>query len=275
MSARPASRRSDASEAAPYLRGRYIVVKLGGTADMAAGRVGPDVRRLVEAGARVVVAHGGGDALSEWLRARGRQSRWIEGVRVTDAATRDAAVMIFRGVVAPAVVGRLAAAGVSAIGLAGPDGGLIRVRSRGPQFGFVGDVRRVNTELLDHLTAQGHVPVVAPLGLGPRQEIFNINGDDVAAALARAVRAAALVFLTDVDGVYDARGRLLRDLPAPAARALIRADVIQGGMLPKVRAALRLLPYIDAVWIANGARPNILRRALIDRRAGTRIVSSA
>ncbi len=275
MSARPAARRSDASEAAPYLRGRYIVVKLGGTADMAAGRVGPDVRRLVEAGARVVVAHGGGDALSEWLRARGRQSRWIEGVRVTDAATRDDAVMIFRGVVAPAVVGRLGAAGVSAIGLAGPDGGLIRVRSRGPQFGFVGDVRRVNTELLDHLTAQGHVPVVAPLGLGPRQEIFNINGDDVAAALARAVRAAALVFLTDVDGVYDARGRLLRDLPAPAARALIRADVIQGGMLPKVRAALRLLPYIDTVWIANGARPNILRRALIDRRAGTRIVSSA
>ena len=253
-------------------RGRYVVVKLGGTGDIEAGRVGLDINSLVEAGARVVVAHGGGDVLTAWLKSHRRRSRWIDGLRVTDARTRDDAVMIYRGVVAPAVIGKLVQAGVSAVGIGGPDGGVILVRRQSPELGFVGAIRAVQMNLLEDLATNGHVPVISPLGLGPRGELYNVNGDDVAGAVARAGRAAALVFLTDVDGVRDSDGRVLPILDRRTARALLQQGVIVGGMAPKVRSALRLLRDVEAVVIANAAHPHVLRDALGARQAGTRIV---
>ena len=269
VNARPIARREMRRH--PFA-GKYVVVKVGGTADVARGRVPQDVKQLVVAGARVVIAHGGGDALTEWLKERGRQSRWIDGLRVTDAATRDDAVLIYRGQVAPAVIAQFVAAGVSAMGIGGVDGGVVRVRQRAPELGYVGNVRSIDVGVLDTLTGAGCVPVVSPLGLGPHGEIYNVNGDDVAAGLAQAVSAQALVFLTDVAGVRDADGQVISELLAAQARALIRSGVIGGGMVPKVKASLRLLGRVGAVWITDGSQPHALRNALVDHRAGTRII---
>lgn len=254
-------------------RDRYVVLKVGGTADVERGRIGADVRDLVAAGARVAIAHGGGDALSDFLAERGETPTWIDGLRVTSAATRDAAVMVFRGVVAPALIGELVANGVSAVGIAGNDGDVIRVEQQSAALGYVGQVCEVRRGLLDDLTERGHVPTVAPLGLGPDGQIYNVNGDEIAGAVARAVRAEALLFLTDVPAVLDADGEPIRDLPAGRANALIAEGVIRDGMLPKVRAALDLLDAVDAVWITDGRRPHAIRQTLIDGAVGTRIVA--
>lgn len=242
---------------------------------MAAGRIGADVRALVAAGVRVVIAHGGGDELTAWQRARNRKTQWHNGLRVTDDQTRDDAVLVFRGLVAPAVVGALQRAGVSAVGISGPDGGVVRVRRASPDLGWVGRVRRVNTRVLDDLTSGGHVPVVSPLGVDGRGSIYNVNGDDIAGALARAARAAALVFLTDVDGVRDAAGEVLAHLDPASARRLIREGVIAGGMIPKVRSAVALLDQVGRVCIANGSRRYALRRALDPAGGGTQVRADA
>ena len=191
---------------------------------MAAGRTGADVRALVADGVRVVIAHGGGDELTAWQAARKRKTQWHNGLRVTDDQTRDDAVLVFRGLVAPAVVGALQQAGVSAVGISGPDGGVVRVRQASPDLGWVGQVRTVNTRILDDLTTGGHVPVVSPLGVDDHGSLYNVNGDDIAGALARATRAAALVFLTDVDGVKGADGEVLAHLEPGTPRVFIRSE---------------------------------------------------
>ncbi|MDE2990219.1 MAG: acetylglutamate kinase [Chloroflexota bacterium] len=254
-------------------RGRYVVLKVGGTADVERGRIGADVRDLVAAGARVVIAHGGGDALSDFLAERGETPTWIDGLRVTSAATRDAAVMVFRGVVAPALIGELVDNGVSAVGIAGNDGDVIRVEQQSAALGYVGQVCEVRRGLLDDLTERGHVPTIAPLGLGPDGQIYNVNGDEIAGAVAHALRAEALLFLTDVPAVLDADGEPIRDLPAGRANALIAQGVIRDGMVPKVRAALDLLDAVDAVWITDGREPHAIRQTLVEGAVGTRIVA--
>jgi acetylglutamate kinase len=257
--------------AASELPGRYVIVKIGGTADMAAGQIGADVGALVEHGVRVVIAHGGGDELTAWQAARKRKTTWHNGLRVTDDQTRDDAVLVFRGMVAPSVVGALQLDGVSAVGISGPDGGVVRVEQASPDLGWVGRVRTVNTRVLDDLTAGGHVPVVSPLGVDEHGSIYNVNGDDIAGALARVTRAAALVFLTDVDGVKGADGEVLAHLDPAGAERLIRDEVISGGMVPKVRSAAALLGEVGTVCIANGSRRHALRRALDPAGGGTQV----
>ncbi len=252
-----------------------MVVKIGGTADMAAGRVGTDVRALVDAGVRVVIAHGGGDELTAWQAARKRKTTWHNGLRVTDDQTRDDAVLVFRGLVAPAVVGALQQAGVSAVGISGPDGGVVGVQQASPELGWVGRVQTVNTTILDDLTSGGHVPVVSPLGVDDRGSLYNVNGDDIAGALASATRAAALVFLTDVDGVKGADGEVLAHLDPVGAERLIGDEVIAGGMVPKVRSAVALLGEVGRVCIANGSRSHALRRALDPTGGGTQVRAEA
>lgn len=242
---------------------------------MAAGRIGADVRSLVDEGVRVVIAHGGGDELTAWQRARNRKTTWHNGLRVTDDQTRDDAVLVFRGLVAPAVVGALQQAGVSAVGISGPDGGVVRVRAASPDLGWVGQVRAVDTRLLDDLTGNGHVPVVSPLGVDGHGALYNVNGDDIAGAVARATRAAALVFLTDVDGVKGGDGAVLAHLDSAGAERLILNEVIAGGMVPKVRSAVALLGDVGRVCIANGSRPHALRRALDPAGGGTQVRAEA
>ena len=200
---------------------------------------------------------------------------WRDGLRVTDDQTRDDAVLVFRGIVAPAIVGALQREGVSAVGLSGPDGGLVRVRRASPGLGWVGRVRSIDTRILQDLTSAGHVPVVSPLGVDGKGQIYNVNGDDIAAAIAGATQAKALVFLTDVDGVRNEAGSVIDDLDPSTARVLVRSGVVSGGMVPKVRAALGLLSDVRFICIVNGTRPHALRRALGSDGYGTRMSDSA
>jgi acetylglutamate kinase len=237
-------------EALPFIRrfaGQTIVVKLGGAA-IEDGDPEPtlqDVVLLRFVGMRPVLVHGGGPAISAWQKRMGLESRFVNGLRVTDAQTMEIAKMVLTGKIGPELVGAIHRLGGQAIGLSGEDGPTLLVRPRvaesGEDLGFVGDVVQVNPEPIEAILDQGRIPVVASIGIGYDGQAYNVNADSVAAELAVALRASKLLLLTDVDGVHDADGSLISELDSARARRLIASGVINGGMIPKVMAALRAL----------------------------------
>src|ERR1700716_1427561 len=233
-------------EALPYIRrstAHTIVVKLGGAA-IEGGDVEPvlqDVVLLRFVGLRPVLVHGGGPAISAFQRRMGIESRFVNGLRVTDAQTMEIAKMVLTGKIGPELVGAIHRLGGQAIGLSGEDGPTLLVRPRvaesGEDLGFVGDVVQVNPEPIEAILEQGRIPVVAPIGMGYDGQAYNVNADSVAAELAVALRASKLLLLTDVDGVHDADGTLISELDSARARRLIASGAIYGGVNPKARAA--------------------------------------
>jgi acetylglutamate kinase len=223
---------------------------------------------------RLVIVHGGGKRLSTWLDRLGIESRWEAGRRVTDEAALEVAAAVLGGLVNGELVASLVGFGVGAVGLSGIDGGLL-VAVRVPGLGRVARITDANPALLETLLDAGHVPVVAPLALDEAGEICNVNADEVAAGLARALQAR-LVLLSDTDGVRDADGRRIDRLDPAAAEAFIDDGSISGGMIPKVRGGLSVLEAGGSeVVIADGRSPDALRRALVDPTFGTRLVRSA
>lgn len=255
------------------LAGRYVVLKIGGAAEIDLRSIADEILALGEAGVPVVVVHGGGEELSTALDRAGKQSNFIEGLRVTDAETLDIAVMVFAGKVNKEIVARLRAAGVGAVGLSGVDGGTVTVAPRlePPGLGFVGAVEQVDTELLKTLADGGFVPVVAPVASDADGQIYNINADTLAGEIAAKLHAARLVFLTDVPGVLDAAGRTIPLMTPKLATELSAAGTVSGGMIPKIDAALRWLDEVEEVHIVDGSLPGAVRNQLIGKgSAGTR-----
>ncbi len=199
------------------------------------------VAQAAALGARPIVVHGGGKELTALLAAMRIESRFVDGLRVTDAATRDAALMVLSGLANKRLAAALIAAGLDAIGVSGVDAGLVRVTRLGDALGFVGKPSRVRGGLIEAWLAAGLVPVIAPMSLGDDGEIYNVNADHVAGAVAVAVDAAMLTFVTNVPGVLDAGGQLVERLTAAQAEVLIADGTARGGMVPKVRAALEAL----------------------------------
>jgi acetylglutamate kinase len=223
-----------------------LVIKIGGAsledADLVTrfARVAAD---LAHGGHRVLVVHGGGSTLSAMLRDLGRETRFVDGLRVTDAYTRDIALMVLGGRVNKALVAAIGAAGAPALGLCGGDLRVLlaeRKRSR-VDLGFVGEVTAVDAAWLDRLWSHGAIPVLASIALGTDGEYYNVNADETASACAAALQADALVFLTDVPGVRDADGTVLRSLDAARIPALVRHATVSGGMQPKLEACARAL----------------------------------
>ncbi|MGH7723779.1 MAG: acetylglutamate kinase [Candidatus Dormibacteria bacterium] len=259
-------------EALPYIRrfsGHTMVIKLGGAA-AAAGDVDAvlqDVVLLRFVGMRPVLVHGGGPEISSWQERMGMTPRFVNGLRVTDSATMEVVKMVLTGKVGPDLVSRIHRLGGSAIGLSGEDGPTLLVRpahdSSGEDLGMVGEVDHVNVEPVLSILDQGRIPVVASIGLGYDGEAYNVNADTVAAELAVALRATKLILLTDVDGVHDRDGALLSELDRPHAARLVGDGVIAGGMIPKVRAALRALDGTDAAHIIDGRVPHALLLELL------------
>jgi acetylglutamate kinase len=249
-----------------------VVVKLGGET------LGEqhDALRGVAALApdhRLVIVHGGGKRLSTWLDRLGIESRWEAGRRITDDAALEVASAVLGGLVNGELVASLVGLGVSAVGLSGIDGGLL-VAERVPGLGRVARITDARPALLEALIDAAHVPVVAPLALDGTGEMCNVNADEVAAGLARALRAR-LVLLSDTDGVRDGDGHRIDRLDAASADSLIADGSISGGMIPKVRGGLSVLEAGGReVVIADGRRPDALRRALVDPTFGTRLVRS-
>jgi len=222
------------------------VVKLGG-----AGLENPTllqgctraITELVRDGNQVAVVHGGGIQLTRTLKALGKQSEFINGLRITDAETRDAALMVFAGKVNKGLVASFGALGQPAIGLSGGDGLLFRARKKRTalDLGFVGEIVSSDTRWLEAIWALSGVPVLCSMALGFDGEYYNINADEMASACAIACRADALVFLTDVPGVKGATGEVLRWLSIDQIAEMAKSEVISGGMLPKLGACREAL----------------------------------
>jgi acetylglutamate kinase len=261
-----------------------LVVKIGGHgAEDPKGRknLARQIAALCRAGHAVVVVHGGGKVLTHTLERLGISTEFHHGLRVTNAATRDVAMMVLAGLVNKQWVAALESQGQSALGVCGGDGSLVRARkltvgvngSR-KDLGFVGRPHKVKTNVLEIAMRGGLIPVVASLGVNGRGEFLNINADDLAAALAVALKADRLLYLTESGGVWDAEKRLLPVVRLGEIRRLIRRGVVRDGMIPKLLSCARTLRHaVGEVDILSTAAPNVLLRAIQDgKNAGTRIV---
>lgn len=272
-------------EALPYIRrfsGKVLVVKLGGAVEASEnGAMDPvlqDIVLLRFVGMRPVLVHGGGAEISAWQQRVGLEPRFVNGLRVTDARTMEIAKMVLTGKVGPEIVSRINHMGVGAIGLSGEDGPTLLVRPRadegGAQLGFVGDVDQVNSEPIAAVLDQGRVPVIASIGMGYDGQAYNVNADSVAAELAVALGAAKLILLTDVEGVRDAAGMLISEVDSAMARRLISDGVVSGGMIPKVRAAIRAAEGGCAAHVVDGRVPHsLLLELLTESGVGTMFTS--
>jgi acetylglutamate kinase len=222
------------------------VVKLGGagleTPSLLAGCTRA-IADLVRDGHQVAVVHGGGVQLTRMLKALGKQSEFVNGLRVTDGETRDVALMVLAGKVNKGLVAALGALGIPAMGLSGGDGLIFRARKKrtAPDLGFVGEIAASDARWLDAIWNLNGVPVLSSMALGFDGEYYNINADEMAAACAIACRADALVFLTDVPGVKGAAGEVLRWLSIDQIAEMAKSAVISGGMLPKLGACREAL----------------------------------
>lgn len=247
-----------------------VVVKLGGTTLVDQRQVLVEVAAVARK-RPIVLVHGGGKRMTEWLERLGIQSRFVNGLRVTDPAALEVAAAVLRGVVNSELVTTLRDLGCDAVGLSGVDGGLL-IGRRIPEVGLVATVIGVRRDLIDSLLVSGQVAVVAPLARDEEGIVCNVNADDAASGLAAGLGARQLVLMTDVDGVRDTTGRKLDSLTVAEAEALIADGTISGGMVPKVKAALAALAWDDAeAIICDGSAPGALVRSLTDPTFGTRV----
>lgn len=199
------------------------------------------VAAVCRRGERPVVVHGGGKELTELLDALNIPARFVDGLRVTDARTRDAALMVLSGLANKRLVAALRAHGLDALGVSGVDGELVQVVPIAPELAYVGKPSLVRAALIANWLAQGLTPVIAPMSLGLDGEVYNVNADHVAGAVAAALKADLLTFITNVVGVLDANRIPISRLTAAEAETLIATGVVTGGMIPKVRTALEAL----------------------------------
>ena len=265
-------------EALPFMR-RYsdqtLVVKFGGHAMGEADYVSAfaaDIALLDQVGARPVVVHGGGPQIGAMLKKLQIESKFIDGLRVTDEATISVVEMVLAGGINKALVAAIAQAGGRAVGISGKDGGLITARKlmataktagsaieEAIDLGFVGEPDHVDTRVLDALNAANLIPVVAPVGSDAAGETYNINADTAAGAIAAALGATRMLMLTDVAGVLDKSGTLITDLTVSQAEALIRDGTVSGGMIPKVETCIKaVLGGAEAAVIMDGRAPHAL-----------------
>jgi acetylglutamate kinase len=222
-----------------------VVVKIGGAAlenESTLRSCSHAVVELAQGGHQVAVVHGGGGALTRTLEKMGKQSEFVNGLRITDAETRDMALMVLSGLVNKKLVAAIGAAGKPAIGLSGGDGGSFRARKKEqPDLGYVGEVVASDPRWIEAIWGQGGIPVIASLAVGATGEYYNINADEMAAACAVACRASALIFLTDVAGVKGADGAVIRWLNLGQVNELVARAIVSGGMLPKLEACRHAL----------------------------------
>jgi acetylglutamate kinase len=238
-------------DALPYIRrfwGQIVVVKYGGHA-LGAGSASlntfaQDVVLMASVGMRPLVVHGGGPQIGELMARLGKVPEFRDGLRVTDAETLDIARMVLVGKVNRDIVSAINVHAPLAVGVSGEDAGLILASPRSPELGYVGDVAQVNPAILERLLAQDLIPVVATIGSDEAGQAYNINADTVAGALAEALGAAKLVYLTDVDGIRrdkDDAATLVSSIDADQLEALLADGTVAGGMIPKVVSCLRAL----------------------------------
>jgi acetylglutamate kinase len=266
------------AEAVPYwvrYAGKTVVVKYGGHAMGAGGETfAQDVVLLRQLGMFPVVVHGGGPQINRTLERLGIKSRFVNGLRVTDAETMEVVEMVLVGTINSHLVTAINDAGGCAIGLTGGDGNFLHAKksTRNGDLGFVGEPEHVDVGVLDGFRRAGMIPVIAPIGVGEHGESFNINADTVAGAVAAAVKAARFLLLTDVPGVLDSGKKLISELSAAEVRRLIDDGTVSGGMIPKVETCLDAVAGgAEAAVILDGRVPHAMLLELFTEGAGTLI----
>ena len=269
---------------------KTIVVKYGGNAMTGSGTddFSQDIVLMKQTGIDPVVVHGGGPQIGAMLKKLGIQSSFIDGLRVTDEAAVEVVEMVLAGSINKHIVTGINAAGGRAIGLSGKDGNLIVAKklemvrtdpvsgkSERVDLGFVGEPDKVNPEVLHAIMKSETIPVIAPIGVGPKGETFNINADTVSGAVASALHAERLILLTDVEGVLDQDKRLIPRLTVREARELIANGTISGGMIPKIQTAIDAVEGgVNAAVILDGRIPHVLLLELFtEHGAGTLITA--
>ena len=280
------------TEALPYIqrfRGKTLVIKYGGNAmsdESLKSSFARDVVLMKLVGMNPVVVHGGGPQIGDLLQRVGKESRFVDGMRVTDSETMDIVEMVLGGLVNKNIVNLINQHGGNAVGLSGKDGGLIRARkmvftrSR-PELdvpeiidiGHVGEIINIDTAVVDMLIHGDFIPVIAPIGVGDDGQSYNINADVVAGRIAQVLKAEKLILLTNTAGLLDRDGKVLTGLAATAVSKLIEDNVIQGGMLPKIRSALDAIQGgVQSAHIIDGRIQHaVLLEIFTDEGVGTLI----
>lgn len=281
-------------EAVPYIRtfhGKTFVVKYGGNA-----MINEDLKRAVMQdivllkflGVNLVVIHGGGPEITQMLKRVGKKSEFVQGLRVTDAETMEIVQMVLVGKLNKEIVAKLNLTGGKAVGLSGQDANLLVSRKTAPTMpagftgeipdvGFVGEVTKINTTILEQLITQNYIPVVSSIGVGEDGASYNINADTAAGELAAALKAEKLIMLTDIEGIfedYQDKSSLISSLTVDRARWMIEDGKIEGGMIPKVQACITALSGgVNRTHIIDGRQPHsMLLEILTDQGIGTMVV---
>ena len=272
-------------EALPYIQRfnrKIIVVKYGGSAmvdDELKKNVIADVTLLKLVGFKPIIVHGGGKEISKWVEKSGMTPKFVNGLRVTDEQTMEIAEMVLNRV-NKSLVQLVEQLGVLAVGVSGKDGGLLKVEKKysdGEDIGYVGEIKSVNPKILYDLLEKDFLPIVCPIGLDDNYNTYNINADDAACAIARAVNAEKLAFLTDIEGVYkdpSDKNSLISELTIEEARALIGDGFIGGGMLPKLNNCIEAIENgVSRVHILDGRIAHcLLLEIFTNKGIGTAII---
>ncbi|MBR3762461.1 MAG: acetylglutamate kinase [Lachnospiraceae bacterium] len=273
-------------EALPYIQKfnrKIVVVKYGGSAmsnEELQKNVIKDVVLLKLVGFKPIIVHGGGKEISKWVGKVGMEARFVNGLRVTDADTMEIAEMVLNKV-NKRLVTMVEELGVQAVGLSGKDGGLLKVEKKyadGQDIGFVGNITEVNPKVLYDMLEKDFLPIVAPIGLDNEFQTYNINADDAACAIAKAVGAEKLAFLTDIEGLYrdfNDKSSFISRLSATEAQELIDSGMIGGGMLPKLGNCTDAIRNgVNRVHILDGRTPHsLLLEVFTNKGVGTAIVA--
>ena len=270
-------------QALPYIKqynGKIVVVKYGGNAmvnEQLKQQVMEDIVLLQLIGVKIVLVHGGGPEINEFMTRLGKTPKFINGLRVSDKETVDIVQMVLAGKVNKSLVTLLEMEGGKAMGISGTDGRLIEAKCRDEALGYVGDIEKVNISPITDLLEKSYIPVVATIGCDSQGSIYNINGDTAAAYIAGALGAEKLIMMTDIDGILrnkDDPSSLIPALSVSEAEKLYADGVISGGMIPKVDCCIEALSEgVKSVLIMDGRIPHsILTELLTDEGAGTLFV---
>lgn len=275
-------------EALPYIRkfsGKTVVVKYGGSAmldEELKYNVIKDVALLKLVGMRPIIVHGGGKEISKWVKLSGKEAQFYNGLRITDKETMEIAEMVLNKV-NKELVGLMQKMGLNAVGICGKDANMLQVNKKmpdGKDIGYVGDVRKVNTTLLETLMDHDFIPVIAPIGLDKKFASYNINADDAACGIAKAMKAEKLVFLTDIEGILadpSNKKTLISEMDIKTAKSFIADGIVGGGMLPKLNNCIDAIEEgVSRVHILDGRQKHcLLLEFFTEKGIGTAIVNSA
>ncbi|MBI4187936.1 MAG: acetylglutamate kinase [Chloroflexi bacterium] len=260
---------------------KAIVVKIGGATFGSHDPIIEDIVELQRQGKSLVVIHGGGNLVTEWLAKQKIPTKFIRGERVTDRAALEMVTAVLGGLVNKDIVATINGLGGRAVGISGVDGSLVQSKIRDDEMGYVGTVVKVDTALLEALLGAGFIPIISPLSLyaiakpADAPGILNINGDPLAGEIAAAIGAEKLIFLTDVAGILDKSGKLLPRLSPDEAKALVSSGVASGGMIPKINACIKALSNtpktrrVLSTCIIDGTQPHALLKEITGTGSGT------